>query len=66
MNHNKNSVAFFVSLATLLVFASHVFGYSGKTGESGHPARENSRTREDGIPSGRAYGYACLPYRRQT
>jgi hypothetical protein len=28
MNHNKKSVAFFVSLATLLVFASQVFGYA--------------------------------------
>jgi hypothetical protein len=30
MNHNKKFVAFFVSLATLLVFASQVFGYSEK------------------------------------
>ena len=28
MNHNKKSAAFFLSLATLLVFASQVFGYS--------------------------------------
>jgi hypothetical protein len=28
MNHNKKVVAFFVSLATLLLFASQVFGYS--------------------------------------
>ncbi|MGB6930384.1 MAG: hypothetical protein WBH05_14280, partial [Syntrophobacteria bacterium] len=28
MNHNKKFVAFFVSLATLLVFTSQVFGYA--------------------------------------